>query len=113
MDKAAQPVSVPTIVQRIQDAASREDKKKAIADLKNLSDNSDNSKVRIYVACCTLVADLTNLQDIGSAIPILINALKTERQDNESVKGLLHIFVNIVTVVGLQDTSSANIPKYS
>ena len=49
MDKASaqQQVSVPTLVQRIQDAASREDKKKAIADLKNVSDNVDNSKVCI------------------------------------------------------------------
>lgn len=100
MDKASTPqqVSVPTLVQRIQDAASREDKKKAIADLKNISDNADTIKVRFTMLALRMRSD-SRVQDIGSAIPVLINALKTERQDIDSVKGLLQIFVNIMTVV--------------
>ncbi len=59
MDKAStqQQVSVPTLVQRIQDAASREDKKKAIADLKNVSDNTDTSKVCYYDYCLQIRSD--------------------------------------------------------
>jgi hypothetical protein len=48
MEKATSPPSVSVLVQRIQETQSKEEKRKAISDLKTLSENLENAKVVQY-----------------------------------------------------------------
>jgi hypothetical protein len=99
MGKASTPtqgLSVSTLLDRVQNATTSEDRRKAIADLRTLADNPAHIKA------------------IGTeGIPVLMKRLRNERTDVDGARGIIQLLISIMSISGSElRTAPLGSPQY-